>query len=219
MVKSLNSTHSCTRKYKSSIVTSKWIADRMVNKFRTRPNYPLEALREDVREKWNVDVSTRQLYMARVKARRQIEGKLREQYHRLRDYCETVRQTNRGNCLFIKVERPSLELPPTFQRLYMSWAACKDGFKVACRPVIGLNGYFLKGYYKGILLIAVGRDPNDNIYPIAMAVVKAECKDSWCWFLETLVADLGPHGTHGWTFIFDKQKVIDSCIIMFLILN
>jgi hypothetical protein len=44
MVKSLNSTHSCTRKYKSSIVTSKWIADRMVHKFRTQPDYPLKAL-------------------------------------------------------------------------------------------------------------------------------------------------------------------------------
>jgi hypothetical protein len=72
MVKSLNSTHSCTRKYKSSIVTSKWIVDMMVHKFRTQPNYPLETLREDVKKKWNVDVSTRQLYMARLKARRQI---------------------------------------------------------------------------------------------------------------------------------------------------
>jgi hypothetical protein len=57
-------------------------------------------------------------------------------------------------------------------------------------------------------LIDVGRNPNDNIYLIAMAIVKAECKDSWYWFLETLVADLGPHGTHGWTFISDRQKVI-----------
>jgi hypothetical protein len=219
MIKSLNSTHSCTRKYKSSIVTSKWIADRMVHKFRTQPDYPLEALREDVKEKWNVDVSIRQLYMTRVKAKRQIEGKLREQYHRLRDYCETVRQTNRGSCLFIKVERPSLELPPTFQRLYMSLAACKNGFKAACRPVIGVDGCFLKGYYKGILLTAVGRDPNDNIYPIVMAVVEAECKDSWYWFLETLVADLGPHGTRRWTFISDRQKVIYYCMNFFFNLN
>jgi hypothetical protein len=87
--------------------------------------------------------------MARVKVKRQIEGKLREQYHRLRDYCETMRKTNRESCLFIKVKRPSLELPPTFQRLYMSLAACKDGFKATCKPIIGVDGCFLKGYYKG----------------------------------------------------------------------
>ena len=126
MVKSLNPTHSCTKKYKSSIVISGWIVDRMVQKFRIQPNYPLKALREDVKEKWNMDVSTRQLYMARVKAKRQIEGKLREQYHRLMGYCETVRKTNRENCLFIKVEWPSLELPPTFQRLYVF--GCMQGW-------------------------------------------------------------------------------------------
>jgi hypothetical protein len=59
MVKSLNPTHNCTRKYKSSIVTSKWIADRMVNKFMAHPNYPLKTLCEDVKNKWNVDVTNR----------------------------------------------------------------------------------------------------------------------------------------------------------------
>jgi hypothetical protein len=35
MLKSLNPKHQCTRCYKSSIVTFKWIADKMINKFRT----------------------------------------------------------------------------------------------------------------------------------------------------------------------------------------
>jgi len=47
----------------------------------------------------------------------------------------------------------------------------------------------------------VGRDPNDNIYPITMAVVVAENKDSWSWFLETLVADLGPNGSNGKRYV------------------
>jgi hypothetical protein len=35
MLRSLNPKHQCTRCYKSSIVTSRWIADRMVHKFKT----------------------------------------------------------------------------------------------------------------------------------------------------------------------------------------
>jgi hypothetical protein len=54
-------------------------------------------------------------------------------------------------------------------------------------------------------LAAIERDLNDNIYPIAMVVVEAETKDSWSWFLETLVVDLGPNGPIGWTS--DRQKV------------
>jgi hypothetical protein len=185
----------------------------MFHKFKIQPNYPFAALNDNVKRKWNVDVSFRQLYKAKVKALEFIEGKHKEQYKLLMDYCATVRQTNRGSTMLMKVERPTLDVPPTFLRLYMSLAACKDGFRKACRPVIGVDGCFLKGRYGGQLLAAVGRDPNDNIYlndniyPIAMAVVVVENKDSWSWFLETLVADLGPNGSNGWTFISDRQNV------------
>jgi hypothetical protein len=215
MIKSFNPTHRCTRKYKYSIVTSRWIANRMIHKFRVQPNYPLKALYEDVKEKWNVDVSQTQLYKARHKARQQIEGKRIEQYKRLWDYCETVRKTNNGSCMHMKVERPTIDIPPRFLRLYMCLAACKDGFRAAGRLVIGLDGFFLKGHYKGKLLTAIGRDSNDNIYPIAIVVVESECRDSWSWFLETLVVDLepAPNGLRGWTFIFDRQKVCCSCMV------
>lgn len=69
ILKSLNPDHRCTRCYKSSIVTSGWIADRMFHKFKIQPNYPLAALYDDVKSKWNVDVSFRQLYKAKVKAK------------------------------------------------------------------------------------------------------------------------------------------------------
>ena len=48
---------------------------------------------------------------------------------------------------------------------------------------------------------AVGRDANDNMYPIAMAIVEIEIKDSWSWFLDCLLKDLGPVEQHGWAFI------------------
>ena len=57
-------------------------------------------------------------------------------------------------------------------------------------------------------MTAVGIDPNDCIYPIAMAVVEVECKDSWLWFLNTLKSGLGIENTYPWTVMTDKQKVI-----------
>lgn len=59
----------------------------------------------------------------------------------------------------------------------------------------------------GQLLAAVGIDANDNMYPIAYAAVEIENKDTWCWFLQILIDDLGPIHEHGWTFISDQQKV------------
>ncbi|KAL4364016.1 hypothetical protein GQ457_04G008290 [Hibiscus cannabinus] len=82
----------------------------------------------------------------------------------------------------------------------------KDGFKAGCRPIIGLDGCHLKGYYQGHLLAAVGIDADDSIYPISFAVVESENQSSWCWFLELLVTDLEIENSHSFTFMTDRQK-------------
>jgi len=56
-------------------------------------------------------------------------------------------------------------------------------------------------------MTAIGRDAHNNMYPISMAVVEAETKDSWSWFLEALLANFGPNGVPRWTFISDRQNV------------
>ncbi|KAK3123211.1 hypothetical protein QOZ80_8AG0626300 [Eleusine coracana subsp. coracana] len=53
---------------------------------------------------------------------------------------------------------------------------------------------------------AVGIDPNDCIFPIAMAVVEVESLKTWKWFLQTLKEDLGIDNTGPWTVMTDKQK-------------
>ncbi|KAK4404861.1 hypothetical protein Sango_0854700 [Sesamum angolense] len=74
------------------------------------------------------------------------------------------------------------------------------------RPIIGLDGCFLKTCYGGQLLVAVGRDGNDNMFPIAMVVVQVENRENWTWFLGELLDDIGGLGTSMWSFISDRQK-------------
>ncbi|RYR38239.1 hypothetical protein Ahy_A09g043212 [Arachis hypogaea] len=61
-----------------------------------------------------------------------------------------------------------------------------EGDPLLRRPMIGLDGCFIKTPYGGQLLIAIGWDPNDQILPIAYAVVEAKTKDLWRWFLLNL---------------------------------
>ena len=83
-----------------------------------------------------------------------------------------------GITTLLDVERPYLDVTATFQRLYICLAATRTGFKDGCRPLIGLDGCFLKGSYKGYLLSAISRDANDNMYPICVAIMESECKAS-----------------------------------------
>ena len=65
----------------------------------------------------------------------------------------------------------------------------------------------MKGEYLGQILTAVGKDGNNGVYPIAFAMVEAETKDSWTWFMKRLLDDIGSLRDEGWTFMSNQQKV------------
>jgi len=51
-IRSMQSEHLCCRQFKNSIVTSTWIADKLIDKFRVQPNMPLGAIQNEVKERW-----------------------------------------------------------------------------------------------------------------------------------------------------------------------
>ena len=67
---------------------------------------------------------------------------------------------------------------PKFQRLHICLAALKMGWKEGCRPILGLDGFFIKGFHKGQLLTAIRVDSNNQIYPVAYALVEFECRET-----------------------------------------
>ncbi|GJZ77495.1 mutator type transposase [Tanacetum coccineum] len=69
-----------------------------------------------------------------------------------------------------------------------------------------IDGCFMSEPYPGQILTAVGVDPNNGTYPLAYAVVEAETKDSWNWFLDCLGDDLELTRNLNFTFISDRQK-------------
>ncbi|KAK9287670.1 hypothetical protein L1049_016108 [Liquidambar formosana] len=146
------------------------------------------------------------LYRAKRRAIEQIEGNAAKQYMKIRVYAMMILRHNPGSAAWVKVERPQLDVAATFQRLFVVFDAQRRGLLAGVRPFIGLDACHLKGHFGGQLLHAVARDGNDRMYPVAMAVVEAECKDSWSWFLENLAAVIGSVEEFGWTFISDRQK-------------
>ena len=83
----------------------------------------------------------------------------------------------------------------------------KQGFTTSFSRVTELDGCFFKGATNGELLCAIGRDANNQMYPIAWAVIEKENNDSWDWFCDLLFRDLEVEDGQGSVLISDQQKV------------
>jgi hypothetical protein len=179
----------------------------LVDKVRVQPTISHKEVYDHFKLAFNVILSDSKITRSLREARELVEGSEKEQYGLVWDYAKELERSNPESTLKIDTI-PLPNSPPQFQRFYVCLDACKKGFKAGCRPFIGLDGCFLKGYYGGQLLSAVGQDANNHIYVIAYAIVDVENKDNWKWFLSLLQNDLGQHTQHGWNFISDMQKVL-----------
>ena len=103
-------------------------------------------------------------------------------------YCEELRRASPSSTILMKVHTfhdgnlaTEMDLVcevPYFERLYKCLEGCKKGFLSGCGPFIGLDACHLKNKLGGQLITAVCRDPNEEYFPLAYAVVEAETKDS-----------------------------------------
>ena len=53
-------------------------------------------------------------------------------------------------------------------------------------PFIALDGTYLRNCFKQTLLLAVGRNGNNESWIIAFAIIESENDESWDWFIERL---------------------------------
>ncbi|XP_066347601.1 uncharacterized protein [Miscanthus floridulus] len=200
MIKSFVGNHTCQKKWELKRCTAKWLANKYLDRFRADEKMSLTNFGKTVQLELNLTISRMKLCRARRKAWEIIYGDEVKQFNELRNYGHELRRTNLGSTFFLTC------LDGFFSTLYMSMDACKRGFLIGCRPVICLDGCHIKTKFGGQLLSAIGIDPNDCIFPLAIAVVEVECLASWKWFLETLKEDLGIENTTPWTIMTDKQK-------------
>lgn len=205
-ITTLNSAHTCPPRRDNKLVTSRRIAEKYEKLIIANPTWKLESMKDTVQEEMFADVSLSKLKRAKSIVMQKLLDSSKGQYQRLFDYQLELLRSNPGSTVIVKLD--TAEVNPIFQRMYICLAACKKGFKVGCRKVVGLDGCFFKGATNGELLCAVGRDGNNQMYPIAWAVVEKENNESWDWFCGILFKDIEVHSGEGWVFISDQQKGI-----------
>ncbi|XP_010233420.1 uncharacterized protein LOC100832325 [Brachypodium distachyon] len=206
VVKTLADRHTCTRVWELKQFTSNYLAAKYMENFRADDKMTLRNFARLVEKDYDMTPSRSKIARARRLAMREIYGDEIGQYNLIRDYAGEIRRSNPGSTMYVNV------INGHFSITCISLDACKRGSMTSCRPFICLDECHIKTKFGGQLLTVVGIDPNDCIYPFAMAVVEVEDTSSWTWFLSTLKADLGIDNTSQWTVMSDRQKGLINAV-------
>ncbi|KAI3763142.1 hypothetical protein L1987_53592 [Smallanthus sonchifolius] len=190
------------------------IAKEIESTMELNPGIPIKVLQDLIQKKYQVHISLKKIFRAKVLATKKVQSDFTTQYLLLRDYCAELLRSNRDTTVTIEVER---EFNPTtesrqFKRIYICYGCLKVGFKQRGGEVLGLDGCFMKGPFPRQILTAVGVYGNNGIYPVAFAIVEAESSSSWTWFLQCLGNDLDLNIRSNFTFLSDRKKGIIPAI-------
>ena len=148
-----------------------------------------------------------------VASKASINGDEQLQYGILRDYAQMISTIDKGSRVILQTEMADEISQPKFKRMYVRFNAQKVGILGGCRPFIGLHGCHIKHRFGGQILSATVNDANDNIFLVAMAVVEQETRESWIWFLEIFVDNIGRPEELQLVFISNRQKVCKFCFL------
>ncbi|WOL04557.1 hypothetical protein Cni_G13278 [Canna indica] len=130
-------------------------------------NYYMESFKE-------IQIREAKCYRVITVALERLRGSVEEHYALLGPYLAELRKVNPTFLFSIVCDSELIGAPPIFKRLYIGFDALKKGFLDGCRPIIGLDGCFLKTFLRGQLLTVVDTDGNNQMFPISWAVVEGE---------------------------------------------
>lgn len=164
----------------------------VVKKMQTQTNtVRIHDIMQDMGQHYFVGITVARARKEKLISKKIIEGDVDKQYANLWRHADELRMVNIGNTVKINVDRPSPSIKPRFESFYFYFDGCKKGFIHGCRPFVGVDDCHLKAKYGRQLLIVVGRDPNDQYFPLAFVIVETEIKESWRRFIHLLMEDIG----------------------------
>ncbi|XP_025637995.1 uncharacterized protein [Arachis hypogaea] len=147
-----------------SKLDSKTVAEAIKPLVEVDPSLKVKSVIVEVQSKFNYTISYRKAWLAKQKAVESIFGGWEASYEALPIWFEAM-------CHKEPSAVAHFETMPVYQG--MNWA-----FR-HCKPVVQVDETHLYGKYKGCLLVAVSQDSNNNIVPVAFAIVEGETSDVW----------------------------------------
>ncbi|XP_077228523.1 uncharacterized protein LOC143861482 [Tasmannia lanceolata] len=185
--------------------TASWVCDKIKERIRKEPEWAVQSIKNHLYVTYHLKLQYHKVWHAKQKALEIVFGSFEDSFSHVPQFCNALLTYNPGS-----IVKYSTGSDHSFEHMFLALDACNRGFIGSCRPLLGLDGCFLKGKYKGVLLAPVALDANDGLYPLAFATVVAEDEPNWRWFLEQLKQVRGM--PIDLTFISDRQKGLINAV-------
>ncbi|CAH9094580.1 unnamed protein product [Cuscuta europaea] len=167
----------------NSLINGKLIKHQYLDA--SRKPYPPKAIMADLNRELGLDLDYKKAWRGKEKALESICGTDIESYMKFPSLCYMIDQTNPGSIISLDTDSKN-----NFKTLFISLRAFREGWS-ACRPIISVDGSFLKAKFKGKILTACGMDANRQIFPLEFGICGRENKESWTWVFTKLKEAIG----------------------------
>jgi zinc finger SWIM domain-containing protein 3 len=138
-------------------LSSKLIKSLVIEEVRDKHDILPKDIQNSVRRNFGMHANYYFAHKARELASEEVYGSHAESFSRIPAYVENLRHSNPGSHVVLEVD----EMTKKFQRIFIAFEACIHGFQFV-RPMVYLDGTFLKGKFKGCLLAATCLDGQDG---------------------------------------------------------
>ena len=144
------------RTSKHSRMTFSLVSGLILEEVNAKPlTHPMDVVKE-MKDKYGVSISYNCGWLGVEKAKCSTYGDSCLSFDQLWWYFDEALKNNPGSRFELDFEDNK-----RFKRVSVAFHACIAGFKY-CRSLLFLDGTFLKGRYKGVMLPATGKDGNEG---------------------------------------------------------
>ncbi|KAL0380947.1 UNVERIFIED_CONTAM: hypothetical protein Sangu_0159000 [Sesamum angustifolium] len=177
----------------------------------SRPAYDIKFVQQNVKDRFGFEISYHKAWQSLKAAREQVYGTWESSVKKLPRFMAFLQKLNPGTVvewLNLETDRPGVQM---LHYVFWAFRPCIEGFR-SCRNVISVDGTHLYTKYKHKLLVAVTLDANQQVLPLAFALVDEESLASWRWFLQMLAKHLLPNDDDRVCLISDRHSGLISAI-------
>ncbi|XP_015971841.1 uncharacterized protein LOC107495244 [Arachis duranensis] len=176
-----NGRHTCTIRTISqdhSKLGSDTVAEALRPLVQTDLSIKVKSIIVEVQSRFNYTISYQKAWLAKQKSIAKVFGGWEDSYQALPWWLSVMVQKMPGSVVQIEI-RPLYNRNEEAQgvkilhRIFWSFNPCIRAFR-HCKSLVQVDDTHLYGKYKGTLLVAVAQDENQNIVPIAFALVEGE---------------------------------------------